>query len=157
YLSEAERRSARRLRLRHLVLLLLRTAVLIVIVLAAARPQLPTRRATAMGHAPGALAVVLDNSPSSGAVRGGQVVLHRVQVAARPVLSGASGADRLWLLLADGLARTGTREDLLRAVDSATVDPHRLDLRAAVTRATRVVDAEPVALREVHVISDLQL
>src|SRR5207302_826857 len=42
YLRDAERQSARRLRLRHLLLLILRTALVAVIVLAAARPILPT-------------------------------------------------------------------------------------------------------------------
>src|SRR5690242_21788106 len=41
YLSEAERQSARRLRLRHVLLLLLRTALIVLIVLAAARPLVP--------------------------------------------------------------------------------------------------------------------
>src|SRR5690242_21185883 len=41
YLSEAERQSARRLKLRHLLLLLLRTALIVLIVLAAARPLVP--------------------------------------------------------------------------------------------------------------------
>src|SRR5438874_13775979 len=41
YLSEAERQSARRLRLRHVLLLLLRTGLIVLIVLAAARPLVP--------------------------------------------------------------------------------------------------------------------
>src|SRR2546425_11014539 len=43
YLADAERRSARRLRLRHLLLLMLRTALIVAIVLAAARPLVPSR------------------------------------------------------------------------------------------------------------------
>src|SRR5689334_23087252 len=66
YLSEAERQSARRLKLRHLLLLLLRTALILVIVLAAARPLVRARLSVAAVHEPTALAVILDNSPSSG-------------------------------------------------------------------------------------------
>src|SRR5207247_443679 len=44
YLADAERRSARRLRLRHLLLLVLRTALIVAIVLAAARPPGRGRR-----------------------------------------------------------------------------------------------------------------
>ncbi len=43
YLSEAERQSARRLKLRHLLLLILRTALIALVVLAAARPLVPSR------------------------------------------------------------------------------------------------------------------
>ena len=42
YLSEAERQSARRLKLRHLLLLVLRTALIAFIVVSAARALLPS-------------------------------------------------------------------------------------------------------------------
>ena len=157
YLSEAERQSARRLKLRHLLLLMLRTALIVLIVLAAARPLLPSHGSGArLVHEPTALAVILDNSPSSGAVIDGRPMLDRLKATARASLTRASAADRLWLVLADGGARGGTREALLATVDSVGVSPLRLDLTAAVRAAARLVDAEPLAAREVHVASDLQ-
>src|SRR6267154_789717 len=54
------------------------------------------------------------------------------------------------------MARAGTREALLATVDSAGVSPRRLDLTAAVRDAARLVNAEPLEGREVHVMSDLQ-
>jgi hypothetical protein len=155
YLTEAERRSARRLRLRHLLLLLLRTALIVAVVVAAARPLVPTKRPGA-GHPPTALVVVLDNSLSSAAVARGQVTLDRLKTAARTLLQRAAAGDRLWLVLADGIVRAGTREELVAVVDSASAAAGRLDLGAAVSRAARVVEAEPAAVREVHVVSDLQ-
>jgi hypothetical protein len=155
YLNEAERRSARRMRLRHLLLLLLRTALIVVVVLAAARPLVPARRSGA-AHPPAALAVILDNSVSSGAVTGGQVTLDRLKAAARAVLHRASGDDRLWLVLADGILRAGGREELLAAVDSAVPDARRLDLVAAVRDAVQLVGADPAIVHEVQVVSDLQ-
>ncbi len=156
YLTEAERRSARRLKLRHLLLLALRTALIIVIVFAAARPLLHSRASAASLHEPTALVVILDNSPSSGVIVDGRPLLDRLKAAARGSLTRTTAADRLWLVLADGVARAGTREVLLATVDGATVSPYRLDLTAAVRAATRLVDAEPLAGREVHVVSDLQ-
>lgn len=155
YLSEAERRSARRLRLRHLLLLLLRTALIVVVVLAAARPLVPSHRSGA-AHPPTALALILDNSLSSGAVTGGQVTLDRLKSAARGVLRRASPDDRLWLVLTDGVIRAGGREELLAAVESAAAESRRLDLVAAVRAAAQVVGADPAVVREVLVISDLQ-
>ena len=154
YLSEAERQSARRLKLRHLLLLLLRTALIVVIVLAAARPLVPVRSGGA--HEPTALVVILDNSPSSGAVVDGRPVLDRLRVAARASIARTSSADRVWLLLADGVVRGGGRETLLASADSVTPDWRRLDLTQAVERAARLVHAEPLPGREVHVLSDLQ-
>ncbi|MGH7570111.1 MAG: BatA domain-containing protein, partial [Gemmatimonadales bacterium] len=159
YLSDAERRSARRMKLRHVLLLVLRTALIVVIVAAAARPQVPAPRATVGGggtHAPTALGVVLDNSPSSGVMVDGRPLLERLRSAAAGSLRAATAADRLWLMLADGVARTGTPEALVAAVERVTTDWRRLDLVAAVRRAGRLTEAEPLAAREVHVFSDLQ-
>ena len=154
YLSEAERRSANRLKLRHLLLLLLRTALLVAIVVAAARPLVPARAGGA--HRPTALVVILDNSPSSGAVADGRPVLDRLRVTAHASLARATAEDRVWLILADGVARAGSRDALLAALDSVRPDSRRLDVTRAVERAARLVDAEPLPAREVHVLSDLQ-
>lgn len=158
YLSDAERRSARRLKLRHLLLLVLRTALIVVVVLAAARPLVPARGGGRGGgaHQPTALVVILDNSLSSGAVVDGRPVLDRLRVVAHTSIARASPADRVWLVLADGVIRGGSREALLAAVESVTAAPRRLALVGAVERAARLADGEPLAAREVHLASDLQ-
>jgi hypothetical protein len=154
YLSEAERESARRLKLRHLLLLLLRTALIVVIVLAAARPLVRVKGGGA--HEPTALVIILDNSPSSGAVVNGRPILDRLRVAAQGSIARTTSADRVWLVLADGVVRGGSRETLLASVESTTASWQRLDLVSAVERAARLVHAEPMTGREVHVLSDLQ-
>ena len=156
YLADAERRSARRLRLRHLLLLVLRTALIVAIVLAAARPLVPSRGTAGTLHPPTALVVILDNSPSSGVVVDGRPLLDRLKLAAHAALARAAAGDRLWLVLADGVARAGSRDALLAAVDSAHPDSRRLAVVAATARAARLVEAEPVPAREVHLVSDLQ-
>src|SRR5438093_15031 len=159
YLTEAERQSARRLKLRHLLLLILRTALIALLVIAAARPLVQSRGGGAGAggaHEPTALVLILDNSPSSGAVVDGRPVLARLKRVARASIAGATAADRVWLMLADGVARAGSREALLATVDSAEPAWRRLDLTAAVARAVRRVNAEPLPWREVQVVSDLQ-
>jgi hypothetical protein len=160
YLSEAERQSARRLKLRHLLLLLLRTALIVVVVLAAARPLVPSvggaQGEGGSAHQPTALVVILDNSPSSGAVVDGRPVLDRLREAARASLARSTAADRVWLMLADGVVRGGSREALLASVDNAAADWVRLDLVAAVDRAALLVLAEPLPGHEIHVLSDVQ-
>lgn len=156
YLSEAERQSARRLKLRHLLLLILRTSLIASLVLAGARPLVSTRSSGTSLHEPTALAVILDNSLSSGRVVDGRPTFDRLKSAARSSLQRATASDRLWLMLADGVARAGTREALLTTLDGASVSPRRLDVTAAVAAAARLVAAEPLAAREVLVLSDLQ-
>jgi hypothetical protein len=154
YLSAAERESARRLKLRHLLLLILRTALIVAIVLAAARPLVRVKGGGA--HEPTAVAIILDNSPSSGAVVDGGLVLDRLRVAARSSVGRTTSTDRVWLMLSDGVLRGGTREALLSAIDSAAAGWQRLDLVQAVQRAARLVEAQPLPGREVHVLSDMQ-
>src|SRR5438128_1011573 len=159
YLTEAERQSARRLKLRHLLLLILRTALIALLVIAAARPLVQSRGGGAGAggaHEPTALVLILDNSPSAGAVVDGRPVLARLKRVARASIAGATAADRVWLMLADGVARAGSREALLATVDSAEPAWRRLDLTAAVARAVRLVNAAPLPWREVQVLSDLQ-
>jgi hypothetical protein len=154
YLSVAERESARRLKLRHLLLLILRTALIVIIVLAAARPLVPLRGGGA--HQPTAAVIILDNSPSSGAIVDGGLVLDRLRVAARSSVGRTTSADRVWLMLCDGVVRGGSREALLATIDSTHPGWLRLDLVQAVERAARIVNAQPLVDREVHVLSDLQ-
>ncbi|HEY3279830.1 MAG TPA: hypothetical protein VGJ83_04900, partial [Gemmatimonadales bacterium] len=107
-------------------------------------------------HEPTALVVILDNSPSSGAVTEGRVALDRLRAAARTSLARTTAADRVWLILADGVVRGGSRDALLGSLDSAAPGWQRLDLVTTVERAARLVHAEPLPGREVHVLSDLQ-
>ncbi len=146
YLADAERRSARQLRLRHLLLLVLRTALIVAIVLAGAGPLVPSRATGGTLHPPTALVMILDNSPSAGVVVDGRPRLDRLKAVAHAALARAGAADRLWLVLADGVARAGSREALLAAVDSVRPDAHRLALAAVTARAARLVEAEPVPL-----------
>jgi len=154
YLSEAERQSARRLKLQHLLLLALRTALITLVITAAARPFVSVRGGGV--HPPTALAVILDNSLSSGVVVDGRSLLERLRAVARSSVASAGADDHLWLMLADGVLRRGTRASLLDVLDHAAVSFQRLDLSDAVERAARVVDGEALPAREVHVVSDLQ-
>jgi len=156
YLSEAERESARRLRLRHLLLLILRTALIVTIVMAAARPLVRVRAGVGSAHEPTAVVVILDNSPSAAAVVDGGLVLDRLRVNAHATVASTTPADRAWLMLCDGVVRGGTREELLATIDSTHPGWQRLDLVDAVRRAARLVDGQPLPGREVEVLSDLQ-
>jgi len=155
YLAEAERRTARRMRLRHLLLLMLRTLLVASVVMAAARPQV-RGLGGATGHEPTAAVIVLDNSLSSGVVVDGRRVLDRLTTAARAVLARAGSGDRLWLLMADGIVRRGTPTELERSIDGARAEAGRLDLPDAVRRAVAVAGGASLPGRDVYVISDGQ-
>ena len=153
YLSETERRHSRRLKLRNLLLLLLRTALIALIVLAAARPV--ARLPVGGTHGPSALALVVDNSLSSGAVVVGRRVVDILAGQARNAVRRLTSSDRLWLVLADGIPRQRSRAEALLILDSLDPEPVRLDIGRAVRSVARVVADNPLP-GEVLVVSDLQ-
>jgi Aerotolerance regulator N-terminal len=150
YLAETEQRQSRRLKLRHLLLLLLRTGLIASVVLAAARV------AVGRAHAPTALALVLDNSLSSGAVAGGGRVLDRLTARARDVVRRVAQGDRLWVMLADGVPRPLSPTEALTVIDSVAPSPRRLDLGRAARTAQGVVASAGLPEGEIVILSDLQ-
>jgi hypothetical protein len=154
YLTAAEREHSRKLKLRNLLLMTLRMLVIIFIVLAAARPVVPWGAGTA--HPPAAVAVILDNSLSSGAVVEGRPMLDGLRQRARTVAARLSPDDRLWIVTADGIPRMLAPTQLPQVLDTLAAQPIRLDRGDAVRSAAGVLQESGVALREVVVVSDLQ-
>lgn len=153
YLARAEREHSRTLRIRNLLLMLLRVLALLAIVAAAARP---VARWVGSGHAPTALAIVIDNSLSSSVVVNGRPLLDQFKAMARDVLSGATSSDRLWLVTIDGNVRGGTagllRDEINRLEPIAgTGDPS-----TALTRAASVIRGAGLDARQVAVLTDGQ-
>ena len=153
YLEDTTRDHRRRLQLRNLLLLILRTLLIIALVLAAAGATI--NRGGLGAHAPSALALVVDNSASSAAVRDGEATLSRMIATATAVLDRATVADRLWLLTAGGPAVAGTAAELRGNLRALRSEPVRLDLGVVVSQARDLVRASGRP-GEVVVISDLQ-
>ncbi len=153
YLEDATRDHRRRVKLRHLLLLVVRTLLIVALVLAAA--GLSLRRSGVGRHSPSALVLVLDNSASSGAVIDGEPLLAALVRAAQQVLARATPEDRLWLLTADGGVRAGNAGELSRQLGAVTVAAVRLDLGAAVSTGRDLVRGSG-RTGEVVVVSDLQ-
>jgi hypothetical protein len=117
YLARAEQEHSRRLKLRNLLLMLLRVLAVACIAIAAARPV--GRAWGAMvgaGHAPAAIAIVLDNSLSTSVVVDGRPVLDGLKAVAQRVASRASPGDRLWLVTADGRTQGGSPSSVSTAI-----------------------------------------
>jgi hypothetical protein len=153
YLARAAREHQRRLRLQHLVLLVVRTLLIVAIVLAAAGPSRP---AGSLGtHAPTSLVLLVDNSLSSGAVRAGVPVLDGLRQGARAALERATPDDRLWLVTADGVARPGAADELARVVEALVPEARRLDLGEALSLAARLLETAPPP-GEALLLTDLQ-
>jgi aerotolerance regulator-like protein/VWA domain-containing protein len=153
YLVTTTREHQRRLKLQNWLLLLLRTLLIATVVMAAAGPTMPLSGVP--GHAPSALVLIVDNSPSSGAVVGGTPQLGQITDAAARVLDRATPEDALWLITADGIPRRGDRETLTELLRSLKVSSRRLELGAAITLAGEVLASEPRP-GEIMLLTDLQ-
>ena len=156
YLLRTEKEHARTIRFRQLLLLLLRIATVLLLVGAGARPFL---RGGGGVHDPTATILIIDNSMSSGLIRGGARVLDLLKAVALRSIDRASDEDRVWLIRAGepwGPAITGSRADVGAAVLETEVTDARGDLRSALERAVVLASGAGLAAAEIHLISDLQ-
>ena len=143
YLARATHDHERSLRARNSLLALLRMLIVLLLALAAARPL----ARIGAGHGRAALAIVLDNSLSSGAVSSGRRVLDDEREVVRAVLDAATVTDRAWLVTADGGVIGGDAAALRSAVDSVAplAGAGKLDaaLHVAAARAASIGGAAP--------------
>lgn len=153
YLVRAEQEHSRKLRLRNLLLMLLRVLAVLAIAAAAARP---VGRLAGAGHAPTALAIVLDNSLSSSAVVAGAPVLDRLKAGAAAAARSASPADRVWLVTADGRVSGGNAAAVAAAAERTEALAGAGDPAGALLRAASLVRGAGLAEREVALLTDAQ-
>jgi hypothetical protein len=156
YLERTEKEHARQIRLRQLLLLVARVAVLLLVVGAGARMIF-----AGMGgaHPPTAVAIVLDNSMSSGLVLGERRVLDELKALARETLAAASDEDRFWVIRAGEPwlpAIAGGVPEARAAVDATEPTASTGDVTEALERAAELLGTSELENREIHLLSDLQ-
>ncbi|MBL0172978.1 MAG: BatA domain-containing protein [Gemmatimonadaceae bacterium] len=153
YLARMEQEHSRERKLRHRLLLFLRMLAVLALAAAAARP---IARWAGLGHAPVAVAVVIDNSMSSGAVHDGRVVLDDLRNDARSLLRALTPDDRAWLITADGRVIGGAVSALEDALTAMHPLGGRGDLVAATRRAMTLVRSGAPRAPVVTILSDGQ-
>lgn len=156
YLQRTAREHARSIRFRQLVLLAIRVSVILLLVLAGARLHM---RGEGGAHEPTALAIVLDNSPSSGLVDGDARTLDRLKERALQSLEGAGEEDRIWVIRAGSpgdVALPGGVAEARARVEATEVGGGRARLPEALERAAALVRDAALPRGEIHLLSDLQ-
>ena len=157
YLRRAEKESARRIKLRQILLLALRVAAVVLVAFAAARPFV---RAGGIGHEPTAAVIVLDNSLSSGLVVGDRRVLDDLKRRALEMVAQAAPDDRFWVMRAGSPLEPAVPGDAAAAAErirATGLSAGGADLDAAIARARSLLatGAERRA-PEIDLLSDLQ-
>lgn len=156
YLLRTEKEHARRIRFRQLLLLFLRLATILMVVLAGARLFV---RGSGSGHDPTAVALILDNSMSSGVVVGEERVLDALKGLALETVAQATPDDRIWVIRAGepwDAAPPGGAAEAAERIAATEVSTASGDLGATLSRARELLLASPLAAREIHLLSDLQ-
>lgn len=153
YLERMEQEHSRDLKLKNRLLLLLRILTVLAIALAAARP---IARLAGMGHAPVAVAIVIDNSMSSSAVVGGRQQLDRLRSEADALLSTLEATDRAWLVTANGHVVGGSNDAVRQAVQNVQPLGGRGDLAGATRRALTLARSGSPRAGVVAIVSDGQ-
>ena len=156
YLARTEKEHARRIKLRQLLLLLTRVGILLLLVGAGARLVVAGRGGS---HPPTAVAIVLDNSLSSGLVVGETRVLDELKDLALAGLEGATDEDRFWVIPAGEPwlpAIPGTAEEARNAIEELSASDGAGDVSAALDRAAELLRTSDLVEREIHLLSDMQ-
>lgn len=153
YLQRAEQENRRTMRLRNLLLMLLRVATIVALAIAAARP---VGRMIGGGHAPAAIAIVIDNTMSTGLVVDGRSLLDRFKSAALDVTATMEPTDNVWLVTADGTVAGGSAAAIRDAIASVAPSAADADLPAALRRAIGLARAARQDARSVIVFTDGQ-
>lgn len=147
FLQQTQREHSRERTVRNRWLLLLRLLAVLALVAAVARP---IARIGGAGHPPIAVAIVLDQSMSTGAVVEGRTIFSSLQAQATTLISELTPDDRAWLVTSGGRVVTGDVAALSLAVNETPVAEGRGDLTGALKRALTLVAAgaprEPVVL-----------
>ncbi len=162
FLTDTELPTARHLRLKDILLLLLRVLAVLALAVWVARPfrQVPAG-ASQLGDGPAAIAVVVDNSFSLLYSEGGRTRLAAAQDSARALIESLREGDRAVLLtVVPGEnqvgALTSDQGRLLRALSSVGVSYQPADPSGAVRRALDALQGAPEASRRIYLFTDLQ-
>jgi hypothetical protein len=153
YLERMEQEHSRDLKLRNRLLLILRLIAVLALALAAARP---IARWLGVGHAPIAVAIVVDNSLSTGVVQDGRLLFDSLRADVRRMVGELTTDDRAWLVTADGRVIGGTPATLQAGLDALQPLGGRGDLAAAARRAVGLARSGTPRTPVVAIVSDGQ-
>jgi len=153
YLRSTTRESARVIRLRQLLLLLLRITVLVLLVLAGSRWILPVGGGD---FPPAGVVLVVDNGVASGEVVGEGRALDSLVARGIEALAQTGSHDQIWVVAAGEPWRPARAQDRAGAErELRSLEPTHLvsDLGAALDRAAAILEAGAPKVREILLLT----
>ena len=161
FLKLLQRQKMRRVRLRQLILLILRTLIVLFVVLAFARPALRgVLSAGLSARAQTTAVIVVDNSFSMGLNTPRGLLFEQAKEKATEVVELLkTGDEAYFLLVSDAPAVVDHTEDfatLRKEVEESELSHRTTDIRAALISAAELLGRSKSANREIYLITDMQ-
>ncbi|MBN2356232.1 BatA domain-containing protein [candidate division KSB1 bacterium] len=163
FLRQLQNKKIRRLKLRQILLLILRTLIVLLLVLAFARPTCRTSSPDlSTGDANTSAAIILDNSISMARIHQGKSLFERAKVAAHAIVTNFREGDQIFFITTTDTSLQKNKIayhdfDLLhREIDQTELNYNKTDLTAALNFTRRMLAESKNINKEIFTISDLQ-
>jgi hypothetical protein len=162
FLKELERKRIRRVRLRQILLLIVRSLIILAVALALSRPTLKGTLGEGGGHARTSIAVVIDNSASMSRTEGGGTLFSEAVDSAVEISGLLDEGDQAFLVTAGSPATsvltggTFSPDVVIQALDDEEVAPVSTDYSSAVELGSELLAGARNLNRELYLVGDMQ-
>ena len=164
FLKELQQHTIKRLKLRQILLLIIRTLIILLLVFAFARPT--SRNAVFGGAAKGtaatSIAIIFDNSASLGREFEGENLFEHARRRAQEICTSFSAGDEAFLITAATPSRTVTsaairnKDRLIHLIDTIELSNASTDIGGGIKIANQVLTSSINLNKEIYIISDMQ-
>lgn len=158
FLKQLQQQSRRQSALRHWLALLFRILAIIALVLAFAKPFIPSSVGN-ISESGEIASIYIDNSFSMGAEGRNGLLIHEAINKARAIKDSHSRSDKFNFLTNDFLAihhRIFSDDELTNFIDDVDISPAVKDLRDVLNRQYDLLNSETDINKTVYIISDFQ-
>lgn len=162
FLKELNKNKIRRIKVRQWLLLVLRTLLIILIVLAFSRPALQGTFGSASSRASSTIIILLDNTASMALHNEQGTYLSQVQQKAREIAATMQENDEAYLLRLSDLPLATTEEPLrdpsalLSLIDATTVSQRQRTIEEGLRVSSRLLQQSRNFNKEIYILTDGQ-
>ncbi len=163
FLKELQKQKIRRLKIRQILLLILRTLLILILIFAFARPTLRSSSSSSLeAGAQLTTVIILDNTLSMGREPEGQKLLDAARKRALEVVDLLRPGDEMYLLYPQDppiFAQDGPRynlENIKDLISETELSYQKTNYPAAITLANQIMAASLNINKEIYFISDMQ-
>jgi hypothetical protein len=162
FLKQLQNQKIRRVKVRQILLLILRTLIVLFLVLAFARPTCRSNSTMAGNHSSTSAVIVLDNSVSMAIENQGESLLASAKITAAEIVGLMQPGDELYFCTATDTTQPSDRrafhdfQAYRRQLESADIDYSATNLSAGLAFAQNLLASAHNLNKEIYLLSDMQ-